>query len=33
VHVVLAALEECTQALGRPCAGAVEAARRAWESA
>jgi aspartate aminotransferase-like enzyme len=33
VHVVLAALEECTQALGRPCAGAVDAARRAWESA
>ena len=33
VHVVLAALEECTQALGRPGSGAIETARRAWESA
>lgn len=33
VFVVLAALEECTQALGRKSAGAIEAARRAWELA
>ncbi|MEY4374035.1 MAG: hypothetical protein RL760_201 [Candidatus Eisenbacteria bacterium] len=33
VYVVLAALEECTQAQGRPASGAVEAARRAWEAA
>lgn len=33
IHVVLAALEECTQALGRPGAGAIDAARRAWETA
>ncbi len=33
VYVVLGALEECTQALGRPGAGAIDAARRAWEGA
>lgn len=33
VFVVLAALEECTTALGRPSSGAIEAARRAWEGA
>jgi aspartate aminotransferase-like enzyme len=33
VFVVLGALEECTQALGGPGTGAIEAARRAWESA
>jgi aspartate aminotransferase-like enzyme len=33
IYVVLGALEECTQALGRPGAGAIEAARRAWEAA
>ncbi|MFM7232720.1 MAG: pyridoxal-phosphate-dependent aminotransferase family protein [bacterium] len=33
VFVVLAALEECTSALGRPASGAIEAARRAWEGA
>ena len=33
VYVVLGALEECTQALGRPGAGAIEAARRAWGGA
>ena len=33
IYVVLGALEECTSALGRPCSGAIEAARRAWESA
>jgi len=33
VYVVLAALEECTQAQGRPGSGAVDAARRAWELA
>jgi aspartate aminotransferase-like enzyme len=33
VHVIMGALEECTQALGRPGAGAIDAARRAWESA
>ncbi len=31
--IVLAALEECTQALGYPASGAIEAARRAWEAA
>ena len=33
VYVVLAALEECTQAQGRVASGAVDAARRAWEAA
>lgn len=33
VYVVLAALEECTQAQGRAASGAVDAARRAWEAA
>ena len=34
VYVVLGALEECTQALGqRKATGAIEAARRAWETA
>ena len=33
VYVILGALEECTVALGRKASGAVEAARRAWESA
>ncbi len=33
IYVVLGALEECTNALGRPCTGAIEAARRAWEAA
>lgn len=33
IYVVLAALEECTQAQGRPGSGAVDAARRAWELA
>ena len=32
VYVVLGALEECTSALGRKAGGAIEAARRAWES-
>ncbi len=33
VYVVLGALEECVNALGRPATGAMEAARRAWENA
>ena len=34
VYVILGALEECTEALGqRKATGAIEAARRAWESA
>jgi aspartate aminotransferase-like enzyme len=34
VFVILGALEECTQAaLGRGVTGAIEAARRAWETA
>jgi aspartate aminotransferase-like enzyme len=33
IYVVLGALEECTQALGGRGAGAIEAARRAWERA
>jgi aspartate aminotransferase-like enzyme len=33
VHVIMGALEECTQALGRAGSGAIEAARRAWENA
>jgi aspartate aminotransferase-like enzyme len=33
IYVVLGALEECTNALGRPGTGAIEAARRAWEAA
>ena len=32
IYVVLGALEECTGALGRKAAGAIEAARRAWEA-
>ncbi|MEO5989839.1 MAG: alanine--glyoxylate aminotransferase family protein [Candidatus Eisenbacteria bacterium] len=32
-YVVLGALEECTNALGHPATGAIEAARRAWEAA
>jgi aspartate aminotransferase-like enzyme len=33
IYVVLGALEECVNALGRPASGAIEAARRAWEAA
>jgi aspartate aminotransferase-like enzyme len=33
IYVVLAALEECTGALGGKASGAIEAARRAWEQA
>ena len=33
MYVVLGALEECTGALGRKATGAIEAARRAWETA
>ena len=33
VHALLGALEECVGALGRPAAGAIEAASRAWEQA
>ncbi len=33
VYVMLGALEECTQALGRAGSGSIEAARRAWEAA
>jgi aspartate aminotransferase-like enzyme len=34
IYVVLGALEECTQALGGTGrSGAIDAARRAWESA
>ena len=33
VYVILGALEECTEALGRKASGAIEAARRGWESA
>src|SRR5262245_56657959 len=32
VYVILGATEECTGALGRKASGAIEAARRAWES-
>jgi len=32
IYVMLGALEECTSALGRKAGGAIEAARRAWES-
>ena len=33
IYVVLGALEECTNALGHKCGGAIEAARGAWEAA
>jgi aspartate aminotransferase-like enzyme len=33
MYVVLGALEECVNALGRPATGAIEAARQAWETA
>jgi aspartate aminotransferase-like enzyme len=33
LFVILGALEECVNALGRPAAGATEAARKAWEAA
>ncbi|HEY6867672.1 MAG TPA: alanine--glyoxylate aminotransferase family protein [Candidatus Eisenbacteria bacterium] len=33
LHALLGALEECVGALGRPAAGAIEAASRAWERA
>jgi len=33
IYVVLGALEECTKALGGKGTGAIEAARRAWETA
>jgi len=33
VYVILGALEECVNALGRPATGAIEAARVAWETA
>ena len=33
IYVVLGALEECVNALGRPASGAIEAARRAWDAA
>jgi aspartate aminotransferase-like enzyme len=33
IYVVLGALEECVNTLGRPATGAIDAARRAWEAA
>jgi len=33
IDALLAALEECVAALGRPASGAVTAARTAWERA
>ena len=33
MYVILGALEECVNALGGSATGAIEAARRAWETA
>jgi hypothetical protein len=33
MYVILGALEECVNALGKPGTGALEAARKAWEAA